>query len=357
MELDGDIMGLNNTFGEKTKFRNIRAGKTALCLALGLIFAISAGLMYIYGALSAVSPGSKEKVVVTIPRGANTYQISYLLEEKGLIKNRRAFVCYTRLTGLDSKLKSGKYSLSPGYTVPELVNLLVAGTKDTVVFTVPEGYTIEQICKLLEEKGLVERELFYYLVSKGDFSFPFVEDLPEGPARLEGYLFPDTYHVGSNSSEREIIRLMLQRFWREMQELDFPRKAAEKGLTLHEAVTIASMVEREAKVDRERPIIAGVIFNRLKLGMPLQIDATVQYALKGHRSKLYYKDLKVDSPYNTYRITGLPPGPIGAPGRKSLLAVLEPEKTDYLYYVAKPDGTHAFAKTLQEHNANIRKYQ
>jgi UPF0755 protein len=149
---------------------------------------------------------------------------------------------------------------------------------------------------------------------------------------------------------------MLRRFDQKMKEMDYYRKVEAAGLTLHEAVIIASMVEREARVDRERPVIAGVIFNRLQRDMPLQIDATVQYALGSQRAKLYYRDLEINSPYNTYLIKGLPPGPIACPGESSLLAAVEPVKTSYLYYVARPDGTHAFARTLDEHNANKRKY-
>ncbi len=330
----------------------------SLFAVLALITA--ATTVYVFNALSAVEPGASEEIKVEIPEGANSYQIARLLFQEELIKNERAFVYFSRLTGKDGLLKSGNYLLSPSYAIPEIIDKLVEGTSDNVIFTVPEGYTVEQIGNLLVEKGLIDKSRFDHLVAEGEFSFPFMselEKLPESSCRLEGYLFPDTYHVGKNISERELIILMLNRFQREMKELQFPEKVAEKGFTLNEGVTIASMVEREAKVDKERPLIAGVILNRLDLGMPLQIDATVQYVLKGHRSTIYYEDLEVESPYNTYRVLGLPPGPIGAPGRKSLLAVIEPEETDYLYYVAKPDGSHAFARTLQEHNANISKYQ
>lgn len=353
-------MDLNRTERKSDKPPGIPFRKKIFFLFAGVVLLAAAGYLYVHNALSAASPGSAEKVTITIPKGASTYKIAQLLKTNGLIKNRRAFVYYSRFTGLDRQLKSGKYSLSPSCSVPEMVALLAGGTSDAVVFTVPEGYTVKQIGDLLEKKGLVNRERFDYLIAEGEFPFPFLDaltDLPDESTRLEGYLFPDTYHIGTTSSEKEIINLMLKRFQREMKELQFPEEVAEKGLTLNEAITIASMVEREAKVDEERPVIAGIIFNRLKLGMPLQIDATVQYVLKGHRSKIYYKDLEVESPYNTYRVAGLPPGPIGSPGRKSLQAVLEPANTDYLYYVAKPDGTHAFAKTLREHNANVRKYQ
>jgi len=348
------------TFSKNQK-RNEGMGRVklffpVLCMA-ALIFS---GILYFSNALSPANPGAEEKVMVNIPKGANSYQIADLLKQEGLVKNANAFVYYLRFTGQDSLLKSGNYSLSPSRAIPEIVDLLVQGTSDTIIFTVPEGYTVEQISSLLQEKGIIESDRFDRLIAEGNFSYPFIdrlEDLPEVSCRLEGYLFPDTYHVGRNITEKKIINIMIKRFWDEMQYLQFPEKAAAMGLSLKEAITIASMVEKEAKVDEERPVIAGIIFNRLERGMLLQIDATVQYVLQGHRSTIYYEDLEVESPYNTYQVSGLPPGPIGAPGRKSLQAVLEPKDTDYLYYVAKPDGSHAFAKTLQGHNANISKYQ
>ncbi|MDD4239695.1 MAG: endolytic transglycosylase MltG, partial [Desulfotomaculaceae bacterium] len=180
---------------------------------------------------------------------------------------------------------------------------------------------------------------------------------PEGEKRLEGYLFPDTYSFNIGESESIIVETMLKRFDREMAELGFEALAEENGISLHQAVTIASLVEREAKADEERPLIAGVIYNRLNISMPLQIDATIQYALGENKPEIYYKDLEVDSPYNTYRNYGLPPGPIAMPGRASLLAAVNPADTDYLYYVAKPDGSHAFATTLAQHNVNKEMYQ
>jgi UPF0755 protein len=150
---------------------------------------------------------------------------------------------------------------------------------------------------------------------------------------------------------------MLKRFDLEMEELDYPSRAEKAGLTLHEAVTIASLIEREAKIDEERPLISGVIHNRMEKSMLLQIDATVQYALGTNKAQIYYKDLEVDSPYNTYKNNGLPPGPIAMPGRSSLLAAVEPAETAYLYYVARPDGSHAFATNNTDHEANKERYQ
>lgn len=325
-------------------------GAAVFLVILALVFGIS--LFY-----PPSPPGMGRTTSVVIPRMSSSEAIGLLLKEKGLVRSARAFSLYARLRGVDGKLKAGRYTLTTSQSLPELVDRLVKGGTEVKVVTIPEGYTVNQIADLLEREGLVSRQEFLVAAAAEDFPYPFIKNLPPGPNRLEGYLFPDTYYLECNQTPKEIIEVMLSRFAQKIKELDYNRKAEEAGLTLHQAVTIASMVEREAKVDEERPIIAGVIFNRLKLGMPLQVDATVQYALGTHRAKLYYRDLGVNSPYNTYLFRGLPPGPIACPGEASLLAAVRPAPTDYLYYVARPDGTHAFARTLEEHNANKKKYQ
>ncbi|MDQ0287045.1 UPF0755 protein [Desulfofundulus luciae] len=338
---------LQSVFKQREKKRLLAGG-----IALWGLFV----LIYIFGMLSPVTSGQGRSVNVTIPRSASSSNIGRILHEEGLVHSAWFFNFYTRLKGVDGRLKAGPYTFSTAQSLPEIVNELVKGPDEGRVFTIPEGFNLKQIAELLEREGLVTRRDFLAAAAGDTFDYPFLHGLPAGPNRLEGYLFPDTYRVGSNTSAHEVIDLMLSRFDRKLKEMDYYRKVKAAGLTLHQAVIIASMVEREARVDRERPLIAGVIFNRLKRDMPLQIDATVQYALGSQRAKLYYKDLEVDSPYNTYLIRGLPPGPIACPGEASLLAAVQPAKTSYLYYVARPDGTHAFASTLDEHNANKRKY-
>lgn len=338
---------LQSVFKQKEK-KQLLAGGIAL---LGLFV-----LIYILGMLSPVASGQGRSVNITVPRYASSSNIGRILHEQGLVHSAWFFNLYTRLKGVDGKLKAGRYTFSTAQSLPEIVNELVKGPDEGRVFTIPEGFNLKQIAELLEREGLVTRQDFLAAAAEDRFDYPFLRGLPPGPNRLEGYLFPDTYRVGSYTRAHEVIDLMLSRFDRKLKEMDYYRKVKAAGLTLHQAVIIASMVEREARVDRERPLIAGVIFNRLKRDMPLQIDATVQYALGSHRAKLYYKDLEVDSPYNTYLIRGLPPGPIACPGEASLLAAVQPVKTGYLYYVARPDGTHAFASTLDEHNANKRRY-
>jgi len=331
-----------------------------LALVLLALSAIATGLvgLCLVSSLGPAAPGSKTTVRVEIPVRATSGQIAKLLADKDIIRSARAFRIYTWYKGLDGSLRAGEYDLSPGDSVPQIIGQLVAGRGTLYSFTVPEGYNTEQIADLLAEKGFADRDRFLQTAAHHDFDIAFVKDLPEGERRLEGYLFPDTYSIGKDVNETVIINQMLLRFAKEAELLNLQEEAAKVGLTLHQAVTLASLIEREAKVDNERSIISGVLHNRLHMGMPLQVDATVLYALgKTATEQVTYKDLEVASPYNTYRIMGLPPGPIANPGRASLEAAVHPARVPYLYYVAKADGSHAFARSLAEHNENIRKYR
>jgi UPF0755 protein len=324
-----------------------------LMILLGIIC-----LIFIYTGvmLSPVSsPGKAREVVVTVPVSSTANQVGEILKQDGLVRSARYFSLYARYTGMDSRIKAGAYRMNDSFSTPELLRELVGGRLTEQSFTVPEGYTTAQIADLLAAKGLADKTEFLKAVSAAAFDYPFLENLPAGEKRLEGYLFPDTYQVASDSTPVSIVDMMLTRFESEMAELDYGVQAEKNGVTLQEAVIIASLIEREALVDEERPLIAGVIYNRLKIDMPLQLCASVQYALGETKPELSYQDLEIDSPYNTYIIYGLPPGPISMPGRKSLLAAVQPTATDYLYYVARPDGTHLFATTLEEHNANIER--
>lgn len=307
--------------------------------------------------LSPVRLFRPAEVVVTVPPEVSARKVGVILNRAGLIRSPVLFSLYARWKGLDGQIKAGQYRLSNGFYMPAVLSELVDGRLAVQDFTIPEGFTTKQIADLLAQKGLVDEDAFLQAIAISNFSRPFLRDLPARQQCLEGYLFPATYQVKRGSNEEEIIGLMLERFEKEITSLDYINLAGRSGLSLHQAVTIASMVEREARVNEERTLIAGVIFNRLKRSMPLQIDATVQYALGEQRQKIFNKDLKINSPYNTYLVKGLPPGPIAMPGRASLLAAVNPARTDYLYYVARPDGSHAFAKTLAEHNANKKIYQ
>lgn len=307
--------------------------------------------------LLPVAPQSKARdVVVTVPLQAPAGQVGKILKENKLVRSVAAFSLFARWKGKDGQIKAGEYRLSNGLSTPQILFELTNGRLVVQNFTIPEGFTTAQIADLLVSKGLINRERFYQAVANENYNYSFIQGLPKNEKRLEGYLFPDTYQITRGSGESSIIELMLNRFEKEIDELDYITLVRGAGLTLHQAVTIASLVEREAKIEEEKPLIAGVIYNRLSSSMPLQVDATVQYALGANKPQLSYKDLEVDSPYNTYRVQGLPPGPIAVPGKSSLLAAVHPVVTGDFYYVAKPDGYHAFARTLAEHNANKERY-
>jgi len=289
---------------------------------------------------------------ILIPKGATTSQIAKILYDNNLIKNRTLFILMIKFKGFETKLKAGEYLLNTNMSLYTIIdNLLKGSGEEGVRVVIPEGYTIRQIAEKLSELGLVNKDRFIYLADKGDFNFEFLKSIPKNrPHRLEGYLFPDTYIIKKGATEEEIITMMLKRF-NEVFKKEYYDRAKEIGETQDKIIIIASLIEKEAVIPDDRPMIAGVIYNRLKKGMKLQIDASVLYALGGHKDVVLYKDLEVDSPYNTYKYEGLPIGPICNPGLKSIEAALYPAKHDYYYYVAKEDGSHIFSKTYKEHIA------
>lgn len=327
----------------------------ALCVSLLGLTALGT-ILYFKWLLAPAGNDGQAPIIVEVPANSSSQQVGEMLEQQGLIKSAKAFTVYSRYKGLDSKIKTGEFQLNAGLSVPEILQIITKDSQIFYSFTVPEGYTVEQIADLLQEKGYVDKDEFLRLCRVGDFDYPFLKGQVNTRYTLEGYLFPDTYQITRQDKERDIIIMMLDRFEAEINKIQLAERAEKLGLTVHEAVTIASMIEREAMFDKDRPLISGVIQNRLKIGMPLQIDATVLYALGKHKEVVLYKDLKVDSPYNTYRVKALPPGPIANPGAASLEAAVAPQQTDYLYYLAKPDGTHVFTKTLDEHNKYKKMY-
>lgn len=322
-------------------------------LVVLMLMLLSAG--YILSELTkAVSKVSRE-VGVTIPAGSSNQEIARILAEQKVIKSKLVFLLYSKYLGYDRSLKAGSYVLDLSWDLFEILEELKKGQVRTTTFTIPEGYTIEQIAERLSKNGLVNKEKFLSLTNSSQFKIPFLEDVGSEGYLLEGYLFPDTYQVAEEMDEADIIKMMLNRFT-EVYDESMRDRAKKLGLTDHELITIASMIEKEAKYDQDRALIASVIYNRLQIGMPLQIDATIQFALETPKANLDYQDLEVESPYNTYKISGLPPGPIGAPGKASIEAALYPRETNFLYYLAKQDGTHVFSRTLQEHNTAKLKY-
>jgi len=283
---------------------------------------------------------STTQKIVNIPPGTNAKEIVDLLEKNEIIrKNNYTFRILTKLLKLEDQLKYGEYNLSPSMNMLQILDKLVKGEVIAYKITIPEGYTCTQIAELLDKKEVAEKEAFLELV----------KDSEKTP---EGYLFPDTYEVPKKYGAEKMVKAMLSNFNQIATENKFTDRAEEIGFSLNEIIILASIIEKEAKFSDEKNKVSTVFHNRLKTGMKLQSCATIQYILEEPKERLDENDLKIDSPYNTYLHKGLPPGPICNPGLDSIIAALEPEEEDYLYFVLGENGRHIFSKTYQEHLKN-----
>ncbi|WP_407946110.1 endolytic transglycosylase MltG [Paenibacillus athensensis] len=344
--------------------RGRRIALIVVALLLLLVVGGAGGVaLFVAQALQPVEPSAQE-VRITIPQGASSLQIAKLLEEQGLIRSATIFRYYLKLEGQGSRFQAGEYSMTPGMTLDQMIGKLNDGdiVKEEVIrVTIPEGFTVQQIADKLGEDTPWRAETFLQEVDTPSrfqasalTGFPESQDLRH---KLEGYLFPETYEFKKGASEQEFIERTLQELDKKLGTLpaDWPDKLKQRGLTLHQLLTVASLIEREVVVDEERPLVAGVIYNRLAQKMPLQIDATVQYLFDKPKERLLEKDLQISSPYNTYLNPGLPPGPIASPSLASIQAALYPAETKYLFYVTKKDGSqaHLFAETYEQHKKNI----
>jgi UPF0755 protein len=276
---------------------------------------------------------------VYIEPGTGTLGIAKVLKKKGVIRHGFLFLLLASLRGSHGRLKPGEYEFSPRMSLLEVLKKLEEGRVVVHQAVIPEGFTVKEISRLLANMGLADEGRFLAIASD-----------------LEGYLFPDTYYLTRGMSEEAIVQMMLNRF-RQVFGPAGAERAKALGMSVREVVTLASLVEKEAKVSGERVLISAVFHNRLRYGMPLQSDPTVIYALPQFTGHLRRVDLSIPSPYNTYLHKGLPPGPIANPGRSSILAVLYPANVDYLYFVSRNDGTHVFSRTLAEHERAVRRYQ
>ncbi len=287
-----------------------------------------------------------------VEKGDNARLIAKKLKDKGLIRSSYLFLYYLKKLGLESKLKAGDYVLSKNMNINQILNYLVEGKTVVVKITIPEGFLTREIGKMIEEKGLGDSRIFVKLVNAPHlFNFSY-----EIPPTFDGYLFPDTYYLDRGQNEKEIIQKMLNRFQQMIKE-EHIRKSNEINYSLDNIINIAALIEKEAKVDSDRRLISAVLHNRLKRGMLLECDATVQFLFGIPKKRLYYKDLLIDSPYNTYLYKGLPPRPICNPGLASIESALSPAKVDYLYYVLKNDNSHYFSLNCNEHIRAKRKYR
>ncbi len=296
-------------------------------------------------------PGTRiGQVDVVIEEGMSAAQIAGLLQTKGIIASRSFFTLTAKFYGLEEKLRAGKYHFAgPTSSLSTLQKLKSSGALIQQV-TIPEGLTVRQVAARLQNPIQIDSARFVSSAHNPDFC----KKLGIGAPSLEGYLFPDTYKFYWRMSEEKILKTMVGRFHQIFAD-SLKQRATQLGMTVHQVVTLASIIEKEAQVSGERPLISAVFHRRLKLGMPLDACSTVIYALGKHKQRLLKADIKVKSPYNTYLHRGLPPGPICNPGKGSILAAFYPAKVDYLYFVAKGDGTHRFTKSLNAHiNAKNR---
>jgi UPF0755 protein len=303
-------------------------------------------------------PASPAETVVEIPR-AGAREVLQLLQDRNVIKDKYVALAYLAITGNRHKLQAGEYMFDKPMTVPEVMQKLVTGSVYLRKFSVPEGLTMREIAQRWEEQGFGKAEDFFKEAASKE-SIALIQDLdPQSPS-LEGYLFPETYSFPKRTTERQAIAVMVGRFRAVLTKLQQEVPTENWPLELRQTVILASLIESEAKVDDERPVIGGVYLNRVKRHSLLQCDPTVIYALAqadAYRGALTLKDLKFESPYNTYVHAGLPPGPITNPGYPSLRAAASPASTSAFYFVRTVDGRHAFSDSLAAHNRAVAQYR
>lgn len=319
-----------------------------------IVLLIAASLFATHLYITFYTPASREGGVrvVFIQKGTGFRVVAENLERSGVIRDAESFIFASSLLGGYKKIQAGEYEFNRSMTPLEVLDTLKKGKVIKHPVTIPEGYNIREVAATLKDAGLADDKAF--IAKATDKSFVASLGI-EGPT-LEGYLFPDTYIFTKGLSADEIIRKMVDNF-KAVYKAELEEEARKKGDSMKEVVTLASIIEKETGSPAERSLISAVFHNRLKKGIKLQSDPTVIYDIEDFDGNLTKKHLLTNSPYNTYTISGLPPGPIANPGRESLRAALSPSNGDYLYFVSKNDGTHYFSKNLKEHNRAVNEYQ
>jgi len=316
------------------------------CTAFGFIIKLT-----IYADTPAQIDGAKD-VVINMAQGQSLKTTADLLHEERIIKNPFMLLLIARIKGYDKRLKAGEYLLSAAMSPRQILEIMVKGQVRLHKLTVPEGYSIYQIADLVAEAGFASRTTFIKAATEADLA----RSMGIEADTVEGYLFPETYFFPKGVSVEKIIATMVQRFW-SIFTPQWRERAKSIGFTVQQIVTLASIIEKETGASFERPLISSVFNNRLKKQMRLESDPTVIYGIKNFNGNLTRQDLQTPTPYNTYKIKGLPAGPIANPGRASLQAALYPEDTNYIYFVSKKDSTHYFSTNLKDHNRAVKKYQ
>ncbi len=340
--------------------------KSPIIFVIIIIVIIMAGLLLLNRIMSEDMRGNAadSQVKVEVPSGSTVSEIADLLEQNGVVDSAFRFRLQCRVKGKGSGFKSGSYVFSNTETFDSLVDKLNTGAMDgdAIVITFKEGQWLKEMAQTAAESGICTYDEFMAAANSRNYSYDFIKDIPDRDNVLEGYLYPETYYFDKNSTAETIVDTMLSQFEKVIKENQIKEKAEKQGLTLDDAVIIASLIEAEVKYEPERVLVSSVIHNRLDQNIKLQIDASVIYSLGKRVTRVYYADLETADPHNTYYVNGLPSGPIGAPRAASLTAAVEPEKTDYLYYVVEDSetGRHHFTgdyadfqKASSEYKENI----
>ena len=303
----------------------------------------------LYNSFRMTPTSAAQPVMISVKSGMSSNDIAHLLYQKGLIRNEFLFHMVVRVKGMENALQAGDYMISPNMTVQQIINMLTKGETVYRQITIPEGYNVNQIAALIDGNHLGDGNKFKEIARNfAPYVYMTEHQNPSIVYKAEGYMFPDTYRIAQGTSEEQILSILLAQFDRQFTPA-MRERASSLGLSINDVVILASLVEKEARLAQDRPIIAGVFLNRLKIQMPLQSCASIQYILGYPKAELTVKDTEIPSPYNTYQHMGLPPGPIANPGLASIQAVLNAAKTDYLYFVADEHGAHHFSRTYEEH--------
>ncbi len=298
--------------------------------------------------------GPSKNIFYEVKARENPKTIARELAQAGVISNASFFYWYGRLTGKSQKFKAGDYRFTNHMRPDEVMAVIMSGISYGVQMVVPEGYSMAQISDVIEALRPGSGERFLKLCH--DMKFIATLGFAPAPSSLEGYLYPDTYLVGRKTPEEEVIRSMIRKY-RGVFTTELEDRAKAIGMTPHQVVTLASIIEKETGAKEERPMISSVFHNRLKKHMRLQTDPTVIYGIKNYQGNITRKDLETPTPYNTYTIPALPPGPIASPGREAILAALYPSETEYLFFVSHNDGTHEFTTNFDDHKKAVSKFQ
>jgi len=327
-----------------------------LLIAAGALWtSAAAGRLWLYWTRPA-RPAPPVEACFDIPEGSGLKKIAALLQDQGIIRDRFLFVLCARFKKAEHRIQSGTYCLRLPLAPRDVLDTLIRGDVRVVRVTIPEGSTIFDIARILEQRGLGQAETVVQTATDPAFVRSFGYDNES----LEGFLFPDTYMFKPKAAPAAVLGRMARRF-AEVVERELHRIPGTHGLTLRDIVTLASLVEKETGREAEKPVIAGVFFNRLRRGMRLECDPTVLYGVRledpSFRGRLRKKHLLAATRYNTYQISGLPYGPICNPGIAAIRAVVQPAPVEYLFFVSRNDGTHQFSRTIEEHNAAVQKYQ